>query len=155
MPTEIIPHLFLGDATDAIHASIDVKLVVNCTKNLPFYSPETQKIRIDVDDDGNEVDLIKDHWTNLLFDVIVNQIMQEHDVLIHCQMGRQRSAATVVAFLLHALKLPLDKAIEHVKSKKRDAFFPDVNFMKALEEYAITQVVMVAQRSDDQEIFDK
>jgi protein-tyrosine phosphatase len=136
MPTEIFPHLFLGDANDAVHASIDVKLVVNCTKNLPFYSPETQKIRIDVDDDGNEVDLIKEHWTDSLFDAITNQIMQGHDVLIHCQMGRQRSAATVVAFLVHALMWPLDKAIEHVKNKKRDAFFPEVNFIKALDEYA-------------------
>jgi protein-tyrosine phosphatase len=137
MPTEIIPHLFLGDANDAIHASIDVKLVVNCTKNLPFYSPETQKIRIDVDDDGNEVDLIQGHWTESLFDAITNQIMQEHDVLIHCQMGRQRSAATVVAFLMHALRWPLNRAIEHVKSKKRDAFFPAVNFMKPLVEYSV------------------
>lgn len=137
MPTEIIPHLFLGDANDAIHASIDVKLVVNCTKHIPFYSPETQQIRIDVEDDGNEVDLIKGYWTDSLFADIVNHIMQEHDVLIHCQMGRQRSAATVVAFLMHTLRWPLVKAIEHVKSKKRDAFFPEVNFMKALEEYAI------------------
>ncbi len=138
MPTEIIPHLFLGDANDAIHASIDVTLVVNCTKNLPFYSPETQKFRISVDDDGNDVDLIKEHWTDSLFDAITNQIMQEHDVLIHCQMGRQRSAATVVAFLTHALRYPLDEAIEHVKRKKRDAFFPEVNFMKALELYVKT-----------------
>lgn len=135
MASEILPYLFLGNANDAIHSSINVKLVVNCTKNLPFYSPDVQQIRIDIDDDGNETDEIIKYWTNNRFDIIINHIMQEHDVLIHCQMGRQRSAATVAAFIMYALKWPLDKTIEHIKSKKRDAFFPEINFIKSLEEY--------------------
>ncbi len=68
MPHEILPHLFLGDANDAIHASVDVKLVVNCTKNLPFYSPDVQQIRISIDDDGNETGEMIPFWTNELFD---------------------------------------------------------------------------------------
>ena len=135
MPFEIIPHVFLGDANDAIHLSANIKLVINCTKHLPFYSPDTQQIRISVDDDGNEVYDIVKYWTLTTFDPMINHIMQGHDILVHCQMGRQRSAATIVAFIMKTLKWPLDRAIAHVKSKKPDAFFPEVNFIKALEEY--------------------
>ena len=132
MPFEIIPHLFLGNANDAIHASIDVKLVVNCTKELPFYSPDTQHIRIAVDDNGNETAEIGKHWTPELFYTISNHIMQGHDVLIHCHMGRQRSAATVAAFMMYSLGWPLEKTISFIRDRKRDAFFPGVNFIEAL-----------------------
>lgn len=132
MPSEIIPHLFLGDANDAIHASMDVKLVINCTKNIPFYISDAQQIRVNVNDDGNDTEFIKQYWTDELFDAISNHILQGHNVLIHCQMGRQRSAATVAAYMMHALKWPLDKTVEHIKRKKRDAFFPELNFIKAL-----------------------
>ena len=138
---EILPHLFLGDANDAMHAmqSGDVKLVINCTKHLPFYSTgaDVQHIRIAVEDDGNETDELIKHWTAATFDAIASHVLKGHDVLVHCQMGRQRSAATVAAFIMHALGWPLDKTIDHVKRKKRDAFFPEVNFMGALEAYEI------------------
>ena len=136
MPSEILPHLFLGNADDAVHASINVKLIVNCTKNLPFYSPDMQQIRIDVDDNGYDTDKIIKYWTCELFEAISNHILQGHDVLIHCQMGRQRSASTVVAYIMKTLKWPLEKTIEHVKSKRREAFFPEINFITALEEYS-------------------
>lgn len=136
MPFEILPHLFLGDANDAIHLSCNTKLVINCTKHLPFYSPDTRQIRISVEDDGNEIHEIEKYWTRDLFNTIVDQIMQEHDVLIHCQMGRQRSAATIAAFITWSLKWPMEKTIEHIKNKKRDAFFPEVNFINALDSFA-------------------
>lgn len=132
MPFEILPHLFLGDSNDAIHLSINTRCVVNCTKNLPFYSTDVQQIRIPIDDDGNETRLLSLYWTPELFASIVNHIMQGHDVLIHCQMGRQRSAATVAAFIMSTMYWPLDKTIEHIKNVKRDAFFPTVNFINSL-----------------------
>ena len=134
MPVEILPHLFLGNSNDAMHLHNNIKCVINCTKNLPFYSSDTQQVRIPIDDDGSETDLIINYWTRELFDTIINHIMQEHDVLIHCQMGRQRSAATVAAFIKINMKWPLGETIRYIKSKKRDAFLPEVNFIKCLED---------------------
>ena len=56
-------------------------------------------------------------------------------MLVHCQMGRQRSAATVAAFIMWALKWPLDRAVEHIRSKKREAFFPEINFIDPLRRF--------------------
>ena len=136
MPFEIIPHLYLGDAKDAEHMSADVKLVVNCTKNIPFYSPDTQQIRIDVDDSPDESDAIVRYWRDpALFDAIINHILQGHDVLVHCQMGRQRSASTIAALLMKTHAWSLHDTIAFIKTKKIDAFFPEVNFMAALVQF--------------------
>jgi len=137
MPHEIIPHLLLGDAKDAEDMSSDIKLVVNCTKNLVgFYSKDRQQIRIAVDDIPDDNDAIIRYWKDpALFESITNHIMQGHDVLVHCQMGRQRSAATIAAWLVKSYGWSLQDTIDFIKTKKRDAFFPDVNFMTALEQF--------------------
>jgi hypothetical protein len=49
-------------------------------------------------------------------------------------MGRQRSAATVAAFLMTS-GMRKNEAIEYIKSKKPDAFFPEVNFDNALSRF--------------------
>ena len=46
-------------------------------------------------------------------------------------MGRRRSAPTIAAFLMKRSETE-DEAIKYIKSKKRDAFFPKVNFDGAL-----------------------
>lgn len=137
MPSEIIKHLWLGNYSDAEHVSFDTKLVVNCTHNIPFFVQNVNTIRIPVDDmdDEKEYAIMIKHWTSDLFSSILNHIMQGKDVLVHCQMGRQRSAATIAAFLM-ANGNTKDEAIALIKSKKRDAFFPKVNFDKALDMFA-------------------
>lgn len=129
MPVEIIPFLFLGNYKDAEYVSFNTKLVVNCTKNIPFYSSDTINIRIPIDDTPDDADKLLDVWTQTdLFGNILNHIMQSHDVLVHCQMGRQRSASTIAAFLMKMLRLSKVEAIQLIKSKSREAFFPEPTF---------------------------
>jgi protein-tyrosine phosphatase len=107
---------------------------VNCTKDFPFHVVDktVSLHRIPVDDNGCDTRLIGDYWTQELFDDISSHILQGHDVLVHCHMGRQRSAATVAAYIMSTRKWSLPKTIKHIKKCKRDAFFPDVNFQDAL-----------------------
>jgi len=141
MPFEILPHLLLGDARDAVAVSDNTKMVVNCTREYPFYVDSTRVSlhRIPVDDNGYDTHLIGGYWTHELFDDISNHILQGHDVLIHCHMGRQRSAATVAAYIMRTLKWSLVETIKYIKGIKKDAFFPDVNFQEALEEFSNTK----------------
>jgi len=138
MPIEIIPHLWLGDYKDAKHLLPCTSIVVNCTPNIPFFGEQTTNIRIpviDLDDSIEQETMLK-HWTSTdLFKDMLNHIMQDRDVLVHCQMGRQRSAATVAAFLM-TTGMPMDAAIAFIKTKKRDAFFPEVNFKSALTQFS-------------------
>lgn len=133
MAVEIAPHLWLGDANSAVHLPPDVAMVINCTKNLPFYGENTTNVRIPVDDldDPREQQAMLQHWTPDLFDSMLSHMIGGRNVLVHCQMGRQRSAATVAAFLMTG-GTPMAEAIMHIRSKKREAFFPAPNFKAAL-----------------------
>jgi predicted protein tyrosine phosphatase len=137
MPIEIIPFLFLGDYKDAEHLSLNTKLVVNCTKNIPFFSHDSKtNIRISVDDTPDDADILLNVWTTSdLFDNITNHIIQSQYILIHCQMGRQRSAATIAAFLMKTLRLSKNDAVQLIKSKKKEAFFPEPTFDNILTAY--------------------
>lgn len=129
MPVEIIPFLFLGNYKDAEHVSLNTKLIVNCTKNIPFFSYDSTNIRISIDDTPDDGEILLNIWTQTdLFDNILNHIMQSHDVLVHCQMGRQRSAATIGAFLMKTLRLSKNDAIQFIKCKSKEAFFPEPTF---------------------------
>jgi predicted protein tyrosine phosphatase len=143
MPFEIIPHLWLGNRADAKHVVHEsIKCVVNCTRDIPFYATNTSNIRIAVDDIDDDNDAMVKVWTETdVFNVMLEHIRHEQDVLVHCLMGRQRSAATIAAFMMKHLdnnskyRLTKDDAINYIKSKKMEAFFPDVNFDKALTQY--------------------
>lgn len=139
MPIEIIPHLWLGDYKDAEHVPFETKLVVNCTENIPFFSKDAVNIRVAVDDSPDYTNEMLKAWVETdLFESMLNHILQQHDVLVHCQMGRQRSAATIAAFLMWGDKgRTKESAIQLIKDKKREAFFPSVNFDKALTLFAI------------------
>lgn len=136
MPIEIIPFLWLGDYRDAEHVSDETKLIVNCSKNIPFFSCNTTNIRLAIDDTPDDSILLLKEWIETdLFNNILNHIMQMHNVLIHCQMGRQRSASTIAAFLMKTLMMTKDDAMKAIKDKKREAFFPEATFDKTLTTY--------------------
>lgn len=136
MVYEILPNLYLGNSIDSQNISNDVELVINCTKYLPFYTVKAECIRIPVDDnqEHNEQVVMYNHWIDgKIFDKIDSTIRKGKNVLIHCQMGQQRSAATIAAYIMYSLRWPLDKTINFVKSKKPDAFFYQINFLLALQ----------------------
>jgi atypical dual specificity phosphatase len=136
MPIEVIPFLWLGDYNDAQHVSSEIKLIVNCSKNIPFFSYNTTNIRLAIDDTPDDSVLLLKEWIETdLFDNIHNHITQMNNVLIHCQMGRQRSASTIAAFLMKMFMMSKDDAMKAIKDKKREAFFPEATFDKTLTTY--------------------
>ena len=63
---------------------------------------------------------------------IIHQELRNNNVLIHCEMGMQRSAAIVAAYIMKYYKLSPDQAVEFVKSKRSLAFKTRVTFLEAL-----------------------
>lgn len=136
MVYEILPNLYLGDAKDAEYYDKNYSLVINCTKNIPFFTNNTC-IRIPVDDnlELSEQTIIYNYWIDgRIFEEIDKNIRTGQNILVHCQMGRQRSAATVAAYIMYTLNWPMDRIINFIKSKKPDAFLHSINFQKALEQ---------------------
>lgn len=130
---EIMPNLFLSSFQDV--AVTPDTFVVNCTKDLPMKSPNG--IRIAVDDDmSRESSLVMLKALPGAVKEIDRQLhVHKRRVVVHCQAGQQRSPTVVAAYLICKYGYDLDRAIQYIKSKKRDAFFYQVNFRDSLEKF--------------------
>lgn len=147
MATEILPRLFLGNIDDA-RTLPDVDTVINCTSTIPFSNPHNNHIRIAIEDNGDQpkesfilFDAIKD---GTLFARMDRVLGQGKRILVHCHAGRQRSAALVACYLINRFNkdnpgmsnvFSADMVIAFIVKKRREAFFGDVNFHKAVEMY--------------------
>ena len=62
----------------------------------------------------------------------INDQLINTNVLVHCQMGMQRSAAIIVAYLMKYYDMNMDKGIDYVISKRSIAFKYRVTFLEGL-----------------------
>jgi len=135
--TEVLPGLFLGSISDAERMAGEVDLVVNCTGEKPFYLNKlgASCIRLAVNDDGDPSRPLElyDALSNLsVFREIETALENKRVVLVHCNMGQQRSPAVVSGYLMYKHGLSADAAMAQVKERKRDAFFFQANFHATL-----------------------
>lgn len=134
---EIVPRLWLGD----MHAAADetflraqhIDVVFNCTKDVPFMPWVEYKYRIPVDDNLEEEEIRNmELWAGEIALKIMQHYKAGHRILVHCWAGRQRSAASVVFFLILHQGMRTEEAIPFIKSKRPVAFYPKPNFLKAI-----------------------
>jgi predicted protein tyrosine phosphatase len=135
---EIIPNLFLGDIVSSKSQefidSMKIRLVVNCTKNIPFIDgAKYKKLRVPVDD-NLELDEIKNlaDWGPRIIREIWKEYKQGHAILVHCHAGMQRSAAIVAMFLIFYQRLTHKEAIDKIKKRRTIAFQPKINFFDSI-----------------------
>ena len=137
---EIIPNLYVGNK----YATTDIylfDLIINCTPDLPFPQEDKQKlyekeyIRIPIRDEPFESERLYNilEEQNIL-DTIKKYISQNKNVLIHCNMGQQRSCAVCACYLLKYSEIGLD-VIENIKKKRPMAFFGGINFSDTIARY--------------------
>ena len=55
-------------------------------------------------------------------------------VLVHCQMGRSRSATLVIMYLIYKFKISSNTALEMVK-QRRQVVDPNNGFLKQLKKF--------------------
>jgi rhodanese-related sulfurtransferase len=134
---EIIPGLWLGDrraaADETFLRSQHIDLVVNATKDIPFVPWVENKIRIPVDDNLEEEEIRNmELWAGEIAFKMIAHFKAGHRILVHCAAGRQRSAASVAFFLIAYKGMKTEEVIPFIKSKRAVAFYPKINFMKAI-----------------------
>jgi protein-tyrosine phosphatase len=56
------------------------------------------------------------------------------NLLVHCQMGKSRSVAIVIAYLMKYMNMKLNDAFNYVKRIRKIAL-PNLGFMKALGQF--------------------
>jgi protein-tyrosine phosphatase len=131
---EIVENLFIGNIQASQLYSDKFALIVNCSKDIPFSPKSRQKIRISLNDDPSEMNSLLNYMknTNILQQIHI-AVTHKQPVLVHCFAGMQRSCAVVACYLMKYYNLTPQVAINHIKSKRKVAFFGGVNFMKTLE----------------------
>jgi len=137
---EIVANLWLGNIK-ASKSSLffdenNIDVVINCSKDIPFYSNYTENIRIAVDDSLEEEEIEKLYTYMDKATILINtKLLEQKSVLVHCYAGKQRSAAIVAAYLMKYGNLSLNDSLQSIKSKRLIAFTPGINFKNALNKF--------------------
>ena len=127
---EIIPNLWLGNHRSALNIDFlkknNINLIINCTPNKSFIKENLLKIemyRIPVNDSLLEKDfLLMQKYFQIVVPLLLRKYtIEKKNILVHCHMGKQRSAIVVAALL----KVLLDykyielKQVPNVDDKKK------------------------------------
>ncbi|ALC45147.1 Mkp3 [Drosophila busckii] len=137
-PVEIIPHLFLGNATHSCDSNAlqkyNIKYVLNVTPDLPNEFENLGIIKyLQIP--------ITDHYSQDLamhFPAAIHFIEEARSansaVLVHCLAGVSRSVTVTLAYLMHTRALSLNDAFMLVRSRKPDVS-PNFHFMQQLQSF--------------------
>jgi protein-tyrosine phosphatase len=142
---KIMSKIYLGN----IDASKDkdffkdknIKAVLNCSKDIPntFKNSDVEYMRIPVDDSLKVVDYNKMyHYLPMAADFIYKHaVLQKQPIFVHCYAGRQRSCATIAAFLMKYHNLTPYEACLFITKKRIEAFHFNLslNFEQSLDEF--------------------
>ena len=137
---EILPNLWLGNLRGASDKKFmenkNISIIINCTKDYPFYFEKIPRYRIPVNDnrDPNNMKIMFNHLDKAV-NTIDYYLSKNEPVYVHCYAGAQRSATIVVSYLMKKYKLPKTKAIEFVKQKRPIIFFNSPTFDIILNKY--------------------
>lgn len=136
---EIIPNLFIGDYKSIQHAT-QFKMIVNCTRNIPFPIPlGICKIRVPIDDSPSETAVLL-KVAPAVIDKIHNALQNGDTVLVHCHAGMQRSCTIVAMYLMkyrtiNQKPITPENAIQYIQLKRPIAFQPQPTFTDALKRF--------------------
>lgn len=142
---QITKRIYLGNIQSAKSKKLfedkKIKAVLNCTKDIPntFAKKDIEYMRIPVDDSLKE----RDFQLMYNFMPVISEFIHKHadlqkqPILVHCAMGRERSAIAVAAYLVSYHDMTPHEACKYVMDKRPEAFWygKSVNFDQALNRY--------------------
>jgi protein-tyrosine phosphatase len=137
---EILSNLWLGNIVSAKNSRFfienNINVVVNCSKDIPFYHNNTKNYRISIHDNLEEEEINKFYdYLNKIIPLIHDHLLNNDKILVHCYAGKQRSASIICCYLMKYGNMTLKQSIESIKSKRLIAFTPYINFKDALIKY--------------------
>lgn len=143
---KISNHIFLGNFQAAkdkdLFKTHKIRAVLNCSKEIPnYYSnhKDIEYMRIPVDDSlkQKDYDLMFQYMPVIVEFIHKHAGIANHNILIHCHAGRQRSAISVAAYLVAKCGKSPREACKIVMEKRPEAFHfgKSLNFDQALNKY--------------------
>ncbi|HEC65885.1 MAG TPA: hypothetical protein ENI23_11345 [bacterium] len=112
MKSEILPHLYIGDSTDA--KEFKGHLICVLEGILDDEPPHAMWVPV-FETHGAEVTHAKIPQLELVCLAIQRYLSLEEDVMIHCGAGMERSPLTVIYFLHKYRDMGLEEAWQYVK----------------------------------------
>jgi len=141
---EIEPGLWIGSSKDSKDREFmeahDVRLVVNCTYNLPRKFLHLDFVRVPVHDNRDDDRLMLEHLPEAV-EAIRDHRARGNAVLVHCFAGVSRSATVCAAYLVRDRGMSVEEAIAAIQAKKPETFGSRPVFEKALRDYRRSVVV--------------
>jgi hypothetical protein len=132
---EIIPNVYLGNHKSALNLNFlkknDINVIINCTKDKSFITDDvdirSEMYRIPVNDSLLECDFIimQEQFKNIVPLLLRKYTIEKKNILVHCHMGKQRSAIVVAALLKVLLDnnyLSLDEIPKNITPKKQFSY---------------------------------
>lgn len=136
---EIQTGLWIGSKGDAenpdFYTKHHISFQVNCTNSVPLINMNSvDTYRVPVDDDQTNNAIMLSHFP-IIVRAIDSVLQRGQGVLVHCHAGMQRSATVVAAYLMYKYGISADDAIQAIKGRKNETFWPTPTFDKALRTY--------------------
>ena len=154
-PKRITNHVWVGSRATAADPEFlkknKIKLVVNCSKDIPKYS-QTPMLRIPVNDSPTDVDKMA-KYLPMATTAIRDVTRYGGNVLIHCYAGMNRSATVCAAYLMLIKSMTAAEAMKVIKQKKPECFTPMafkpalLDFQKKLESNGMIKKKKPANKS--------
>jgi len=139
---QIIPNLWLGNRNSPIDyehlKKNNIKLIINCTKDLNYYVPcDIHTVRLPINDvnsiESNKI--LGEKIEELIF-LIELYLKNNMGVLVHCWAGMQRSATVVICYLLKYKHYKLEESKRIMKKERSIVFLPYPTFDDFINSYA-------------------
>lgn len=129
----IIDNIYLGSCYNASNINLlnelEIKKIVNISYDVPNYHENIEYYNYKIKDDG-----IDDLDLDILDKII--EFVKENDnkILVHCVMGKSRSASFIIYYLMKIHNLKLEDALDKL-NEKRNVINPSIKFYNKLKEY--------------------
>lgn len=135
---EIIPGIWLGNREAALDGDWlrenNIKVVFNCTKDIPFHPTVQRRYRVPIDDNLQAQEIRNlELWSYEVVYKMTREYQQGEPILVHCAAGMQRSAACLAMFLIAIRKYTPEQAIAFIRSHRKIAFHPSANFGESIK----------------------
>ena len=139
---KIIPNLWLGNRNSPIDyehlKKNNIKLIINCTKDLNYCVPsDIHIVRLSINDANTEESnrILGEKMAELTF-LMDLYLKNNMGVLVHCWAGMQRSATAVICYLLKYKRYKLDEAKQIMKKERSIVFLPFPTFDDFINSYS-------------------
>jgi len=134
--TEIIPHVWVGNANDAQNRDRlcrnNITHIVNCTPDLPCkWEDKYRYLRVKI------LDLPSEHiikYFNPVSKFIDEAVKQNGNVLVHCSAGISRSPTFVLSYMIQYNNMHFQDAYTKMQSLRK-IVAPNVSFLGQLLEF--------------------